>query len=358
MPCLQATALESPQSQNVSTLVDKLLTADFSLSRPIRISVQKVLSLADDFTLPFCLLKLSSMLSTAESNSANSEGGVSSHVQAFDRAIEMAVATGNTTWTCIVPLLDISIAQHLRSRAETQFLSLFPSPKTTDGIINMPERVKQAENLLYIIEATAYSILMPPPNSTLSSEMVTTFNNTWQLISIVNIHNTELKEVMLHKWLPLLLSFATIHSSAFELNKAGNESRARTLLALAAIILELQALEPMAPVISAMIERAFDLGLQLVDLLPDDMRQQCIRGLRDTTSDPRIAYLFSIAPNPSGWLVLSQKEKAMGANGQVEEKEKLAQFPLKRWEMLGDPTPVIGVNDTSISLTLFGAGRG
>jgi mediator of RNA polymerase II transcription subunit 12 len=86
-------------------------------------------------------------------------------------------------------------------------------------------------------------------------------------------------------------------------------------------------------------EQMFELGLQLVDGLPDDFRQQCIRGLRDTTPNPRISYIFSIAANPSEWLVLSQKERIRGAAGM--EKEKLTQFPLRRWEILGEPRPKV-----------------
>ncbi len=32
-------------------------------------------------------------------------------------------------------------------------------------------------------------------------------------------------------------------------------------------------------------------------------------------------------------------------------------FPLRRWEIMPDPTPVMGENDTSLSLGLFGARR-
>ena len=335
-------------------IVDGLLTANSRVVRPLEMPVEVVLGLADDFSLPFCQLKLSSMFNSPVGNDAASQESIGDRLQAFDKAIESAVAAENTTWTSIVPLLDISIAQHIRTRAESSFLSLFPSPKTVSEDRSCIEsNRKQAEHFLYIVDATAYSISKPLPNSTLASEIVTTFNNSWQLISTAQKQNMEFKEVVITKWLPLLLSFTTLHTSAFEATKSGHEFRARTLLALAAILLELLALETITPPIASLIDRTSDLGLQLVDLLPDDMRQQCIRGLRDTTSNPRIAYLFSISPNPSEWLVLSTRERIGGV-----EKEKLTQYPLRRWEMLGEPTPNVGENDTSLSLTLFGARRG
>ncbi len=164
------------------------------------------------------------------------------------------------------------------------------------------------------------------------------------------------------KWLPLLLSFTTIYTSAFEATKAGQENRAKAILALTAILLQMQALDTIKEDIKNLIEQTFDLALYLVDSLPEDMRQLCIRSLRDTISSHRISYLLSIAPNPTEWLVLSQKERILpppGAGGveSAVEKEKLVPFSLRRWEMLGEPTPNVGENDTSLSLTLFGARR-
>lgn len=290
----------------------------------------------------------------------------SERLQALDNAIETAVAAHNTSWTCIVPLLDISIAQHLRQRAETQFLAVFPNPKAMNPEDNMHDRIKQAENLLYIVEATAYSISSPSSANSLTPEIVSTLSNLWHLLA--NIHIPEIKELLITKWIPLLLSFITLQASAFEATKLGHETRAKAILALSALLLELQALDTSKESVTTLIEQTFDLALYLVDSLPDDVRQQCIRSLRDTVSNPRISYLFSIAANPSEWLVLSQKEKRApippGLSGPEArammgmEKEKITPFTLRRWEMLGEPTPNVGENDTSLSLTLFGARRG
>lgn len=55
-----------------------------------------------------------------------------------------------------------------------------------------------------------------------------------------------------------------------------------------------------------------------------------------------LGYLLGNADHPSDWL------KATRAG-------KLMDFPVKSWELLQDPTPIMGENDTSLSLTLFGA---
>lgn len=41
----------------------------------------------------------------------------------------------------------------------------------------------------------------------------------------------------------------------------------------------------------------------------------------------------------------------------MDNKEEKHAFVTKPWEMLVDATPVVGVNDTALSLGLFGARR-
>lgn len=363
--------LSGPNAEAIDTVdacVDKLLLPSGSHTT---ITTEMLLDLADDLSLPFCQVKLAAMFRSEDTMMKGTEDSRSQRLEAFDAAIESAIASGSTAWASIVPLLDISIAQHLRRRAESQFLALFPSPRTANGD---SLRIRNAENLLHVIEATAYSI--PTTNPTvpnqpsLAPEIVTTLNGIWLLLS--NTQSQEMKDAIISKWLPLLLSFTAIHAFGFESTKAGNESRAKTILALAAIFLQLQAFESRTEAINALVERTFDLALHLVDSLPEDVRQQCIRSLRDTASNARVSYLFSYSPNPTEWLVLSQKERlpllpgATAGAGAAErerleregEREKLVPFPLRRWEMLGEPTPNVGENDTSLSLRLFGARRG
>ncbi|KAI9050465.1 hypothetical protein LZ554_005628 [Drepanopeziza brunnea f. sp. 'monogermtubi'] len=363
VPLLQTSTAETAAA--INTVIDKLMLAG-SAVEPI--TTELLLNITDDLSLPFCQIKLASMLQAHDTTMEGGEAGQPDHLVAFDSAIESAVNSGKISWASIIPLLDISIAQHLRRRADIQFLSLFPSPKTpnNEGFL-MENRITRAENLLRIIDATAHSISTSSPdpsNTSLASDMVTTLNGTRLLLA--NTQSQEVKDIVISKWLPLLLSFMTIHVSAFEATKQGNESRAKATLALAAVFLQLQAIDLSTQAIVTLVEQTFDLALNLVDSLPEDLRLQCVRSIRTTTSNPQIPYLFSIAANPTEWLVLSQKEKAPvipgqsnpDGNGRQVEKEKLTPFHLRRWELLGEPTPNVGENDTSLSLTLFGARRG
>jgi mediator of RNA polymerase II transcription subunit 12, fungi type len=362
--------LREPGSHNavsVTSIVDKLLLGD---SQRESITTEAILDIANDLTLPFCQIKLESMFSSEDSLMSGTEEGRSERLEAFDSAIEAAVDSGKTAWASIVPLLDKSIAHHLRRRAQSQLLALFPSPKSahTYDSSALKGRIVHAENLLRIIASTANSTLTTTSTNSnhtnLAVDIITTLNGIRILLS--TSHVMQIKDALVAKWIPLLLSFMTMHTLEFEATRAGHESRAKAILALSAIMLELQALDTSTDAVNGLIEHNFDLALYLVDSLSDDVRQQCIRSLRDTISSPQLYYIFSFAANPSEWLVLSQKESIPVSSGgpgdgidrRSPEKEKLTPFPLRKWELLGDSTPHFGENDTSLSLTLFGARRG
>ncbi|KAH8686067.1 RNA polymerase-like protein II mediator complex component Srb8 [Tricladium varicosporioides] len=357
---------DSVGSKSVMRIVDKLLRQNSEQE----ITTETILDIADDLTLPYCQIKLESMFTPTDSIMTGMDDVRSEHLQAFDIAIETAVNSGKTAWASIVPLLDISVAQHLRRRAELQFLSLLPSYKTANAydLSEMDSRVVHAKNLLHIINSTTYSITNNLPtssNQSLAQDILTALNGMRLLLS--NTQIMHIKNDLISKWIPLILSFITVHTSEFEATRTGHECRAKATLALSAILLELQALELNTQAINELMEQIFDLALHLVDALPDDIRQQCVRSLRDAVYSPQMCYLFSYATNPSEWLVLSQKESMPNipassgpdvTEKRMPEKEKLTPFVLRRWEMLGEPTPNIGENDTSLNLTLFGARRG
>jgi mediator of RNA polymerase II transcription subunit 12 len=355
----------SKPTELLNATCDYLLVGELG---PKQVTTEVLLNTANELSLQFCQVKLASMLREETATMQNGEHARSDQLDAFDNAIKSAVHSGNTAWASVVPLLESSVAQHLRHRAEQYFLALFPSPKTLhhESLGDIQDRVGQAQNVLRIINATVCRESATTSSnlgtSNLGPDIVATCNGIWLLLS--GSHSQETKDCVIKQWLPLLLSFVALRSSAFDIAKIGHESRARTILALTAIYLQLQGLdiEIDNETVNGLTERTFDLALFLVDGLPEDMRQQCIRSLRDTICSPGVSYMLSYCSNPSEWLVMVQKERISVASGGAEsrsvEKEKLTPFVLRRWENLGEPTPNVGENDTSLSLTLFGARRG
>jgi mediator of RNA polymerase II transcription subunit 12 len=348
-------------------IVDRLLAAERYVEGN-SIAIEVVLDLTDDFTLPFCQVKLVSMFAMEDVSMEDTEDEGSECLQALDKIIERAVAAQNRSWSCIVPLLDSSTAQRLRRRAETHCLAAFPSPKSVSTEDNMQNRIQQAKKLFHIVEA------LPTPSSsgnTLASQTATTLSNLCPLLSIHTPSQTPpFKDQLITYWIPLLLSIITPHTTIFESTKLGHESLAKEIMALAALLLELATHGTTIPSITTLIEQTFDISLCLVDSLPDDMRLQCIRtfSLRHAAGNFWMSYLFSIARNPSDWLVACQREKGPiippGMSGPEARAlvvahnlrpERISPFVLRRWEILGEAAPHVGANDTSLSLTLFGA---
>lgn len=79
--------------------------------------------------------------------------------------------------------------------------------------------------------------------------------------------------------------------------------------------------------------------------VPENIRSELVHHLRH---DPRLTFIFGFPQQSDiteGWL-----QVVSGENGGERRK-----FEIKRWEMMGDVTPVPAENDSCISLTLFGA---
>lgn len=295
--------------------------------------IESALNSASHLTLPFCQLELQVIFASEKSDGFDDEKEATDHLVAFERAVDSAVANNNRTWTNIIHSLDIQIARRLCGRAEGLFLSLIPTLKSIDPSDVIDENHEQAARLLFVVEATAYS-LQASSTQQLLSQILDKLNDIWQIAS-----QGDNRRNSLEKWLPMMLDFITLHTPTLDSGKNSSEIRSRILLSLSALILELQAHNNNNP---TLLERTFDVALLLVDDLPEDARINCVRALKEKTSDLRIHYIFGYSSLPTDWLQLNQKGKLMP-------------YPLRRWEILSEPTPNVGENDTSLSLTLFQA---
>ncbi|KAK6086550.1 transcription mediator subunit Med12 [Seiridium cupressi] len=326
-------------------------------------TLEQVLELANEFTLPFCQVKLSMNMAVDDSNV---DGGDRLQLQLaqLSKALDNAIDANNIMWTGMLPSMSPDITQHMKVRAEARFLEMIPSIKNpmsaeedVDG-----QSIGMAENLLAVIDMIIRGT--PGSRSTqISSAMVDKLADLWEILSAANPETASLKTATIKHWLPLLLSYVNLHTSgAADASKPANETRARALLVLAGLVQELS-----HSTASELSQRAYDLALLLADNLAEEARLQCVRAVKDSTSDPRIRYLFSFAPNPADNLMLAHKEKpppGMGINerramafgiGMGMLPERMTPFAMRRWEILSEPTPNVGENDTSLSLHLFDA---
>ncbi|RYP64931.1 hypothetical protein DL769_006487 [Monosporascus sp. CRB-8-3] len=346
-------------------------------------SFEQVLELANEFTLPFCQVKLSLNLAMDDASGPEEAERLQSRLESLSKAMDNAIDANNVMWTGMLSRLTPEITQHLKIRAESRFLDLLPSLKNqpatedaTNGTFHM------AENLLTVIDSIVRGNTTPKA-SPFSHTMVDKVADIWEILASTNNEHAALKADVLSRWLPLLLSYLALlaststASAADTTNKAsGGEIRGRALLVLAGLVQELDNHVPTSgPDHNRLGERAFDIALVLADSLPEDARQQCARAVRDATSDPRLRYLFSFDyhSGPAEGLMLAQRERppqtaqerralaanmammGLGAGAVGMVPERLSPFQFRRWEILSEPTPNVGENDTSLSLALFDA---
>jgi len=182
--------------------------------------------------------------------------------------------------------------------------------------------------------------------------------------------------------------------------------RARALLALAGSVQELTVSDNVTDArrTAAVIQHVFDTASILSDSLAEDMREACLRHLQRcdpslpltaSLSDRRLCYLFScrplspiehfalatrsygsgtsfdrristapattdVPPSPAAGNMAAVSAK-IGAEGprvpatDASRPGRLTPFFPRRWEILNEPTPNVGENDTTLSLTLFDA---
>ncbi|TKA69974.1 hypothetical protein B0A55_08064 [Friedmanniomyces simplex] len=207
--------------------------------------------------------------------------------------------------------------------------------------------------------------------------------------------------------LRILLHICTLHIRPPEAQSEGNrQARANLLMTLCSLFVH-----PRIQTQPSTAEHIFDLASALSESLPEtalasiaratrtlDSRVQAILGDVSAATDTWLALVSQV--QPTGGLTAQQRALAKhpsahaqlqpgnssrpgGALGQASSsaagsaqqqprawpltngagnrvaggEEKTTPFPLRRWEILPDPTPVMGENDTSVSLGLFGARR-
>lgn len=367
----------------ISRMTAQLLVPD--QKENTEISFDQILSLATELTLPFCQLKLEFDLSRSEANPSASEDPAPSRFDLFANAMDRAMEANNITWTSMLPCLSSDISQHLKDLAHGRFLALLPSLKSSQlSDATSKEQIALAENLLGVIEA----ISTGQPTSKASQLTQPLVDKLVDLVDIVGNKNEEVAEAraaVLNHWLPALLRLVTLHATSVETlmdppqsamaakpPTVNHEARARVIVALCSLLLHLT-----HPSTSLLSQHVFSVALHLVDSLPDGLRHQAAKSIlllpgalpsTSISSDPRLYYILSIPlPTAADNLVLAHREKgAMMASGGTKlmgamyglgppMQEKLTPFVMRRWEMLSESTPIVGENDTSLSLGLFEA---
>lgn len=356
-------------------------------------SFDHVLGMANELTMPFCQLKLNLDLSTEDEQIQDGQSPGTTRFESFAQAMDRAIEARNIVWTRMLPCLNDDITRHLKSQAHSRFLDLIPSSKSEHLLEDATDdaRIHMARNLQGVVEAI---ISGQPPSKTsqLSSAMAEKLTDLWEILSSKDGNAVLVQAAVLEHWLPVLLKFLVLyHASAVspkptgpaptptsyatvktDVSSASVDVQARITIILAGVLLELEGQNMSHHTSPSLTTQIFDIALLFADALPDDACRNCARAVlhlpgavaaTNTSSDPRLYYLFSTEPlTPADGFLLAQGDKSPSARGMGAKygigpavQEKLSPYVIRRWELLSEPTPNVGENDTSLSLGLFEA---
>ncbi|KAJ5555585.1 hypothetical protein N7535_008020 [Penicillium sp. DV-2018c] len=312
----------------VQKALDLLLGVETqSDSNSVLSKVEKLASMTDDFSLPFCQLKLQVLF--------HADTGPGDRTDIIDAMFKTAVADCRAHrfhWADLVALMSPDAVRQIRERAEKEFFSI---PLLEEPIGTIPDSPAKLPSLqtagmyLTMIEKLATSI----PDSgapTVASVLVEKMDSL--LHKIIVMHNTLSKgpaspdrakfSRALALWFSALLRLTVLHRSAFIqppaiLKTNPTHEQLRILTSIICIALsrlpgdppqilpstdetqtqtqttETDAIPPLLQT------HAMDVAASLIDIFPDEVRHQCARFLRDKCppfipyqNDSRFIYLL------------------------------------------------------------------
>ncbi|KAK0718895.1 hypothetical protein B0T21DRAFT_295905 [Apiosordaria backusii] len=319
---LAAWAARSPDGY-VGSWIDNMTTKLLlpTADRQTHITFDQILELTNEFTWPFCHLQLFLQTSTppTDQNNLQAADRQPSHLDLLTSAMDRAIDKKNMTWVGIVLSLSVDVTQHLKTRAQSRFLGLIPSPRESLLVNTVPvpeQSLQMAENLLSVIEALMRGSPPGARQPQLPPEVVLRLADLWELLASPEFDPGQ-KQQIITKWLPLVLNFITLHTQTFDASKTSSDIRAKLLMVCAGLMQELDALHGPGCHTRGLGSRVFDLSCVLSDNLPEEQRMQCVRGLflrggggggengnggggTAAAGDGRLRYVFSWSGNNGG----------------------------------------------------------
>ena len=306
--------------------------------------VSKLVNSTSEFNLPLIQLQLKAVLSDPEFLD-NAKDVVS------DAFVELATAPRDgrvELWASLVSQLPLAQAASVREKAEAALLCL---GVTDTAWMRHGDKTRLA-GLTAIIEAAAFSI-----SDTGTSESLDQIADGLSMICCspqLDRDQYDYDEISLGcvcQSIEVLIFLLIIHQSAIQHPRFPQSTLFQILVSLSRLLIH-----PFLTFHPTLPSYVFDTLAVLSDSLSDDTRMRCIRTLRDHyhSQDPRVRFIFGYSEIVNGeWLQLKTRSSTMPET--KPDGVTVQPYSLRRWEMMQDAMPVSTENDTSLSLTLFGA---
>ena len=306
--------------------------------------ISSLLDSISDFNVPLVQLELRAVLS--DTNSLENAEETLSHI-----IVERASASKDgcvELWARLVSELPIEQAAFVREKAEAQIICFGVIDTTMTDYGNKT----RLDRLAAIIEAAGFSVSAAETSPFLDqiADGLTMICSSPQLDKYQHDHDESNLDHVCQS-IDVLISLLIIHQPTIQHPRFSQSTLFQVLISLSRLLIHpILASHPTFP------NSVFDTLALLSDCLSDDTRTRCIRTLRDHyhSQDPRLRFIFGYPTTVnSEWLQLVTKSSTTAEA--KSESVTIQPYPLRRWEMMQDATPVSTENDTSLSLTLFGA---
>lgn len=303
-----------------------------------------------------------------------------------------AIANGNNVWPQLVGAVNMSMKAALHQWANAKLLHLVSQSQSDDLSVDLAHRyldvLDVTNQALGNEDKTSELVVLTEKLKDIEKRLLALSNNMPLTGSDMAIIETELV---------VLLHMCVLHTQpAATPTDDSKQALANTLVVLCSLLTHplLQARQELA-------EYTVDLASVFADNLPESSLLTIARLMKIT--DARVQSIFGYSPAPrDAWLAAasqvqpagSQQQRALArhasqhslgnvrsgptgqtpagapAQGQPQPQQrgwphlgankfpvemKITPFALRSWEIMPDSTPVMGENDTSLSLGLFGS---
>ena len=348
-------ALQSIGSScGAAALIDRLLfqwSPQNMQDQSIANHLKQLLAVADDFNMPLCQSRLQMFLANS---AAVSENIAAAFVEVINSDPE---CDSSHSWPELVSGLRPEEGAYIRQNLERELLSRIGCGAGSTA----HNGAAVVQRTLSIIDAISVS----SPDSTqiplviqiadkitavLPTQILTTHQSgsSHTAISVdgCGISNHAAFE------LKVVLRLLILHQSTIRHPKFPQLTLASLLLSLSTLLIS-----PCLEAHPMLISTTNDLMLVLSDSLTEESRNRCVRTLLDDNiRDSRLRFIFGYPEHSDGeWLrVVTGCATASDVKPAGSRTQTTQPYPVRWWEMMADATPLVGPNDTSLSLTLFG----
>ncbi|MCJ1386791.1 RNA polymerase II mediator complex subunit [Xylographa soralifera] len=326
--------------------------------------IRTLLRSANDFNIRLCQLKLNIMLDIPQDHMHDMNAF---REECTSVLVEEAASTYESRpeiWISFLSSLPQLNAEMFHARCMLTLLATIPecASETSSSIITPSTSVVNIDALLASIAAVEDRL----PSMSIIDSVATITRKISQFQSYIQLgdrgvgspcegvdyikrvrHRAE--QANLFRWIDVLLRLLTIHQSIIRNIRFPQETLCQFLLSLS-----LLATTSNLKANSLLSNTVLDAIAFFSDFLSPESRSYCIavRGDQQLLHDSPLKYLFLSADDEIDWLHTTGPRNTSTS---FAENLTPVPFPFRRWEMVQDATPTIGENDTSLSLTFFGA---